>query len=235
MQHIAKLKGVNIMTFTNIRKQLAKALEDNKTKYTFYITNGYFMNWQGEEISDAGLKSESTETRWNAYKEGKISREKCIEFAVKRKMKALEKDYAKALERLEAIENAPDLDYADITVEWTRSATWGSNPKATVIVNGVRREESPSIGGCGYDKESTAIARAMNCNDTMLKLACMAVENDSEPYAISNFAEHLSLPNFGEGVGVSSYRSAFESMGYKWENVSSGKHFDVYTIRKIKK
>lgn len=223
------------MTFINIRKQLEKVLEDNKTKYAFYIKNGYFPNWNEQEVSDAGLKSESTETRWNAYKEGKISHEKCIEFAVKRKTKALEKKYAEVLERLEAIEAAPTLDYADITVEWTRSATWGSNPKATVIVNGVRREESPSIGGCGYDKESTAIARAMNCNDTMLKLACMAVENDSKPYAINNFIEYLSLPSFEGGIGVSSYRSAFESMGYKWENVSSGKHFDVYTIRKIKK
>lgn len=221
------------MTFMNIRKQLAKSLNDNKLKYGFYIQNGYFPNWEGCEKTDDGLKRESTETRWNAYKSGKISREKCVEYTVKRKMKALEKDYTKALERLAAIENAPDLESAEITVEWTRSATWGNNPKATVIVNGVRREESPSIGGCGYDKESTAIARAMNCNDTMLKLACMAVENDSEPYAISNFAEYLNLPKFGEGVGVSSYRSAFESMGYEWKNISSGKHFDVYTIRKI--
>lgn len=223
------------MTFINIRKQLEKVLEDNKTKYAFYIENGYFPNWNEQEVSDAGLKSESTLARWNSYQDGKISREKCIEYAVKRKTKALEKEYVEALERLEAIENAPDLEYADITVEWTRSATWGSNPKATVIVNGVRREESHSIGGCGYDKESTAIARAMNCNDTMLKLACMAVENDSKPYAINNFIEYLSLPSFEGGVGVSSYRSAFESMGYKWENVSSGKHFDVYTICKIKK
>lgn len=223
------------MTFTNIRKQLAKVLEDNKTKYAFYIENGSFPNWNKQEVSDAGLKSESTETRWNAYKEGKISREKCIEYAVKRKVKALEKKYAEALERLEAIENAPDLESADIIVEWTRSATWGSNPKATVIVNGVRLEESHSIGGCGYDKESTAIARAMNCNDTMLKLACMAVENDSRPYAINNFIEYLSLPSFEGGVGVSSYRSAFESMGYKWENISGWKHLDVYAIRKIEK
>lgn len=223
------------MTFTNIRKQLAKSLNDNKLDYAFYIENGYFPHREKQEVSDAGLKRESTETRWNAYKEGKISREKCIEYAVKRKVKALEKKYAEALERLEAIENAPNLEYADITVEWTRSATWGSNPKATVIVNGVRREESPSIGGCGYDKETTAITRAMNCNDTMLKVACMAIESNSNPHAIRNLPEYLSLPSFEGGVGVSSYRSAFESMGYKWENVSSGKHFDVYTIRKIKK
>ena len=223
------------MTFINIRKQLAKSLNDNKLNYAFYIKNGYFPNWNEQEVSDAGLKRESTETRWIAYKEGKISREKCIEFAIKRKTKALEKYYAILLERLEAIENAPDLEYADITVEWTRSATWGSNPKATVIVNGVRREESPSIGGCGYDKETIAIARAMNCNNTMLKAICIAIENGSNPHAIRNLPEYLSLPSFEGGVGVSSYRSAFESMGYEWKNVSSGKHFDVYTIRKIEK
>lgn len=223
------------MTFINIRKQLAKSLNNNKLKYAFYIKNGYFPNWEKQEVSDAGLKRESTETRWNAYKEGKISREKCIEFAVKRKTKALEKKYAEVLERLEAIENAPDLEYADITVKWTRSATWGSNPKATIIVNNMRRIESSSIGGCGYDKETTAIAQAMNQSDTLLKLACMAIENSSKPYAINNFSEYLSLPDFEGGVGVSSYRSAFESMGYKWENVSSGKTFDVYTIRKIEK
>ena len=59
---------------------------------------------QGCEKTDDGLKRESTETRWNAYKSGKISREKCVEYTVKRKMKALEKDYTKALERLAAIE-----------------------------------------------------------------------------------------------------------------------------------
>lgn len=68
------------MTFMNIRKQLAKSLNDNKLKYGFYIQNGYFPNWEGCEKTDDGLKRESTETRWNAYKSGKISREKCVEY-----------------------------------------------------------------------------------------------------------------------------------------------------------
>lgn len=223
------------MTFMNIRKQLAKSLNDNKLKYGFYIQNGYFPNWEGCEKTDDGLKRESTETRWNAYKSGKISREKCVEYTVKRKMKALEKDYTKALERLAAIENAPDLESAEITVEWTRSATWGSNPKATVVVNNMYRLESSSVGGCGYDKETTAIAQAMNQSSTILKMACMEIENNAKLYAVNNFFEYLSLPSFEGGVGVSSYRSAFESMGYKWKNISSGKHFDVYTICKIEK
>lgn len=95
------------------------------------------------------------------------------------------------------------------------------------------RLESSSVGGCGYDKETTAIAQAMNQSSTILKMACMAIENNAKPYEVNNFFEYLSLPSFKGGVGVSSYRSAFESMGYKWKDISSGKHFDVYTIRKI--
>lgn len=148
------------MTFINIRKQLAKSLNDNKLKYGFYIQNGYFPNWEGCEKTDGGLKRESTETRWNAYKSGKISREKCVEYTVKRKMKALEKDYTKALERLAAIENAPDLESAEITVEWTRSATWGSNPKATVVVNNMYSLESSIEGRNNNENNTEELAKA---------------------------------------------------------------------------
>ena len=48
-------------------------------------------------------------------------------------------------------------DHAWFTIEWRRSAQWGTN---AVICNRVG-EKMVLISGCGFDKESTAVAQLL--------------------------------------------------------------------------
>lgn len=73
-----------------------------------------------------------------------------------------------ALKRLELADKAGEVQEITINVEWKKNRTWGSNPRAEVWVVLSDPEygtfsdyaKSSSIGGCGYDKESTAVSEA---------------------------------------------------------------------------
>ena len=53
-----------------------------------------------------------------------------------------------------------------ITIEWKKSYMWRTNPRAYTNYGFT----SESIGGCGYDKKSTALAQALNSHKPLLKL-----------------------------------------------------------------
>ena len=76
----------------------------------------------------------------------------------------------KALARLEFADKAGEVQEIEISVEWKKNRTWGSNPRAEVWVvfsdpkygTASSHARSSSIGGCGYDKESTAVSEAFD-------------------------------------------------------------------------
>ena len=119
-----------------------------------------------------------------------------------------------------------------ITIEWKKSYTDGYNPKASVEVKyldgGYEYKEGYKCSGGGYDKESTVVAQIFN--DT-LKYKLWELEDDKE--AVKNFPYGARFnfefsPVFEGGVGVLSYYRISEAIGGKFENISSGKTFDVY-------
>ncbi len=154
------------------------------------------------------------------------------------------KSEAKQVEKITTIFNTVNIiDSINISVEWKKSRMWGANPTAYVRVNFKGGEcknfESGSIGGCGYDKESTAISEALNYCNELLKL--MYTKKDKKTKLnngdIFGYGSGYGLlPYFNGGVGVSCYYQIFESLGFKFEKVSSGKTFDVYraTNKKLK-
>lgn len=88
----------------------------------------------------------------------------------------IQKKKAKEWERTEAqikqIEEAPDFLGLVVSVVWKSNRTWGANPRAgasVYTVAGWEHYESGSIGGCGYDKESTATAEVFNQSASLLK------------------------------------------------------------------
>lgn len=90
-----------------------------------------------------------------------------------------------------------------------------------------------SASGCGYDKQSAAIASAMNQNPEILKILYDHAEaGGTFPYGVHTFA---GLPSFDGGCGVSCFYSIFEACGYTFRQVASGKAFDVYEITRAKK
>lgn len=137
-------------------------------------------------------------------------------------------------------ENLIEIESLTINVEWKKSSMWGNNPTATTFVYGIGELSSGSIGGCGYDKESTAVAKVLNQIPQFRKLM-FELKNKSKNAKLKNReifgygSGYGILPNFEGGVGVSCYDRIFNTVGYEFKKVSSGKTFDVYQISKVSK
>lgn len=100
------------------------------------------------------------------------------------------------------------------------------NPRVRVAAERVATYGSAS--GCGYDKESAAIASAFNQNPEILKILYDHAEaGETFLYGVDVWA---GLPSFAGGCGVSCFYSIFEACGYTFRQVASGKMFDVYEI-----
>lgn len=133
---------------------------------------------------------------------------------------------AARLEKVAAAEAAAVAPSVDVSVEFRRSRTWGWNPHATVRAWARVTEDSAS--GYGYDKESAAIAGAMNQNPEIMRILYDHAETGEPfPYSVHTFA---GLPFFDGGCGVSCFYSVFEACGYEWRQVASGRTFNAYTI-----
>ena len=130
--------------------------------------------------------------------------------------------------KLDAAEAAGDVTTINISVEWKKSRTWGANPTATVYGSG-----SYSTGyasGCGYDKESAAIASAFNDNPEIMRILYEHAEKGGAfPYGVTSWA---GVPSFDGGCGVSVFYNIFDACGYTFRCVAGGKMFNAYTITK---
>lgn len=141
------------------------------------------------------------------------------------------RDAKKRFERVNEVEEAKAPAAASVVVEWHKSRTWGMNPRARVAAERVATYGSAS--GCGYDKQSAAIASAMNQNPEILKILYDHAEaGETFPYGVHVWA---GLPSFEGGCGVSCFYSIFEACGYTFKQIASGKAFDVYEITRATK
>jgi len=152
--------------FEELRKSYLDDREKQIAINTEYITKGYCSTWCENERkeSDNGIRRYLTDLRWNQYQAGEISREKAIDYAVKRMVKEANKTTQKGLAKLEAVENAEELTFASVTVTYSRYY----NASAESYTNNGRF--FGHAGGYGYDKTSSAVAEAFNNDMTMLKI-----------------------------------------------------------------
>jgi hypothetical protein len=158
------------------------------------------------------------------------------------------KEIAEALKKIEEAKNSPNLpnDFI-ITIEWKSSRMWGSNPKAYTNYG----FEGSSIGGCGYDKQSTATAQALNSSPSILKLLYQAKDkaikehsNEKNTDGTSKTTSDLNrqylsygsgyniLPSFEGGTGVESHRAIIEGLGLKWQRLTNTPNTDIFIIKR---
>lgn len=194
-----------------------------------------------EKRNLSALKHYATKAKLEAFEAGTLSTEKLLESIRTREGKKAQKTFDAFIMDLESIENAPEVDKIKIAVDWKKSSTWGMNPHAEVsTVDGVFMGFA---SGCGYDKLSSAIASALNQSSAILKLLYEAKEkaleetgNDKEKaFSAVGYGSGASCfvrPYFEGGVGVSCYKSIFEKLGYTWQDIASGKTYDVFLITK---
>ena len=228
--------------------RLAAEIEANHNRQIeetrHYIMRGRLPTWNENERreSDNGIRRYSTARRWEQYQAGEITREKAVELATARATKQIEKATAEKLEKLDAVAAADPLVDASISVTWARSRVWGYNPTAEVWPGYTTGRAS----GCGYDKESAAVAEALNNNPAALRvlydLAEKALEAGKSARisttctgynwrgAICYGCGYSVLPYFEGGVGVSCFWEAFRLAGYTVRTAGSGRLFDCYTI-----
>lgn len=181
------------------------------------------LDWRLSDLLTAGQKKKQ------------FSLEELKEVLKQRLNKHLEKSLSKELKRLE-FSDLPEIETLTINVEWRKSKMWGMNPTAEAYVNGIGQVSSGSIGGCGYDKQSTAVANVLNQVPQFLKLMYELKNNNTETKNHDLFgygSGYYVLPSFEGGVGVSCYPKIFEKIGYKFETIANGKTFDVFRITKL--
>ena len=180
------------------------------------------------------IPSTSKFRKWESVKELK-------NYLILRQSKQEDKKIIEQALRVQTVASAGDFDKITVTIEWKKSRMWGSNPSAEAVVDhldGTRaRYCSGSIGGCGYDKESTAIAQAVNqCNEFLKALYLKKDKNmKKDNRDLFGYGSGSGIfPMLEGGVGVSCYPKIFDKIGYTFNNVASGKTFDVYVIQRKK-
>lgn len=163
-------------------------------------------------------------------------------YLIARKEKQVNKSIEREVNKIKTVFAAGELISVKISVEWKRSKMWGSNPNAecwyTYKKDGNMQSDyvvSGSIGGCGYDKLSTAVADCLNQINEVLR----PLYNKKERNAAVDNRELFGygsgygiFPYIEGGVGTSCYPAIFEGIGYKFQSVASGKTFDVFEITK---
>lgn len=136
----------------------------------------------------------------------------------------------KLLDRQTAERNQKPVESLTISIEWKKSRMWGNNPHAEVAVNfqdgTFERRDGYTASGCGYDKESTVIAAIFN---DFLKYKLYQELDGNPPYGMYyKVPGQPSFRSYNGGVGTSCYYRIAEFIGGTFENLASGKAFDVY-------
>jgi hypothetical protein len=158
---------------------------------------------------------------WKAYKgTPEQQRAKWVKFLTRKNAERV----AAQVGKLEATTNAPEFSGALIvTLDWAPSRMWHSNPRASTNY-GFTGE---SIGGCGYCKQSTALAQGLNSHLPLMKLLYAAKERGEKlPYG----AGYGVLPYFEGGVGCEAHRSIVEALGLEFEALTQAKNSDTFII-----
>ena len=215
------------MRFDNIRKQIADYEAETIAKFDADIDK----KTAGQILDSWYLKGLCTYKAFETVKA--MDSETIPDVKTRDKIKAKharieKKNTADRLHKIDLAEMACGADEYTVTVEWVRSRTWGYNPHATVYgFNAITKDYA---SGCGYDKESAAIAGAFNANPEIMRILYNHAENGgSFPYGVHTFA---GVPAFDGGCGVSVFYHIFDACGYEFKQVVSGDRCRAYKITK---
>ena len=209
----------------NIRKAIADHEAETLGKFNQEIET----KTAADILASWYLKRYTTPKTLEAIKNTAPEEKPAADILAKMKAKKAREEAKNTAQRLEALALAESCklpESVNISVEFTRSRTWGSIPHATITAE--QRRTFGTASGCGYDKESAAIASAMNQNPEVMRILYDHAESgEGFPYSVHTFA---GLPSFDGGCGVSCFRSVFEACGYEWRQVGNDKTFNAYAI-----
>lgn len=143
--------------------------------------------------------------------------------------KEAEKEHAEALARVEKAESVQGFpDTLKIAINWHTNRTWGNNPRAELWAVGYGYKQGRSVGGCGYDKRSTAAAEVLEALPELQALAFYQLNKKAQAFvtramnyadirAVFGYGLHFSSSgrvHFGAGCGMSSVLEELKALGY---------------------
>lgn len=194
----------------------------NALKEALKIDNVDALNWY--------QKDRLTAAQYDHLKNGNLKRFKeLVKTQIKKEEAKKQTVKNDCVRKIQDMKEAGSLNYLKITVEWSRSQTWGYNPHVEAwarYANICTLYNTGSASGCGYDKESAAVASAINDITKPFILKNFSTLKDPSIYGVCS--NHL---HFDGGVGMSSFIKAFRACGYEVHE-SHGKMFDSYIIVK---
>lgn len=156
------------------------------------------------------------------------------EKAARARERELAKIAANRLKGLDVMRRQKAVKELTITLEWYRARTGERNVRAEY--KAVRCDGSKAsgtgykAGGYGYDKASTVVAGVFG---DVLAYKLFEVERDwsNVPYGVVrrlNEAGGIEWLYFEGGIGIDCYWRIGEWLGGEFEDVASGRSFDVY-------
>lgn len=218
-------------------EKLKKLVEkENKKQVKESLQN--LKNASAEDLTDLWYyKNKLTNKQYNKYVNNELTDKEIKELLKNKIIKEYEQKQKKAIKRIDTIKEANEnVQTINISINWVRSSTWGYNPHATITTNlGTITEGKAS--GCGYDKESAAIAEALDKNNDILKLLYIAknkkmtLKNNNNRDLLGYGSGYGVLPYFEGGVGAGSLMYIFKNLGYNVREYHTDKS-DFYTITK---
>lgn len=218
-------------------EKLKKLVEKETTKESKNAIDNLKKRDKNDILNLWYYKDKLTNTQYNKYINDELTDKQIKEILKKKIIKEYEKRKDKTLKKIETITQANEkITNINISVNWVKSATWGYNPHAIITTNfGTMTEGKAS--GCGYDKESSAIAEALNKNNDILKLLYIAknkkmtFKNNNNHDVLGYGSGYGVIPYFEGGVGASSLMNIFKKLGYNVQEYHTDKN-DFYTITK---
>lgn len=180
---------------------------------------------------DRSLRELLTEKQWNKYKSGTLTREKSLVLARKKAEREAKKTADRYRERLTEAEGDNRPADGMLVIRWVRNSTWGWNPHAELFVGG--ETFTGRASGCGYDKESAAMAEALNACPEIMRALYAKEDNRPEGVTRREWLGYGSgygvLPAFDGGVGVRTMCEVLTTCGFSVD-CTQGRD-DTYYIR----
>lgn len=137
-------------------------------------------------------------------------------------LKTLPKEEQSWFDRIERASKAEVVESIHVSVDWKKNRMWGSNPSADIWVStesDISHAESGSIGGCGYDKESTAVSRALSNIGGAARAALDRLVFEGGPKAWKKYVfDKTPVPHFSfGGKGMDTFTCLFPRIGSRKE------------------
>ena len=180
--------------------------------------------------SESLFRSELTPAESFKYRNGKVTMADLLPKVLGRTVNKYNREHQATLNWLLRAAGGPLPDSIEVNVQWKRSRTWGMNPHVDVTARaaGVTESAAGKASGCGYDKESTAVAEAFNQCPMLARLVLECAFSDYGGSRTNGYRFDSTGAAFEGGMGMNVIVNICGKAGVKLTHHLSGKTYDTY-------